>query len=167
MIRVTTIALLSAALLFNTASAADLASTTSSSVSRVKRLVPQVGLTQPATTYDVRIAEPVPDVLFVLEVRYLSYGGQQESDWFTFATEEVEADLDDSIVWVALHLVAEWRVVEIEPQPIWETVSNHTNYNSAVSAASLWESMGFWTQIITKRISIPTAKTPSTRYLSR
>lgn len=61
--------------------------------------------------------------------------------------------METSIVWIALHLVAEWRIVELHPLPNWEVVSTHTSCTSAAQAAETRESLGFWTPIVAKYLA--------------
>lgn len=134
-----------------------------SQYSRLRTLKPSVSLTIPTTEYLVQVAEPVPETLFVLEVRYLETSSQGGSDWFIMATNETDGNFDDTILWVALHLVAEWRVVETHPVAQWQTVGTFSSYSAAAAEEAIWETMGYWTTIITRRTSIPQSKLPSVR----
>ena len=94
------------------------------------------------------VAEPVPEVMYRLEYRYLEYGNQEATEWATFTTSDNYDHIQDAIVWIALHLIAETRVSEYEPTPQWESVSIHSKYASAQNASNQWEALGFWTKVI-------------------
>ncbi len=114
--------------------------------SRIGNLKPVVDLgpVKPTRKYELFVAEPVPDLMYRLEYRYTETSYQDGSDWTTFSVSEDY----DSILWIALHLVAEWRVSEFVPQPQWESVSIHNSYASAQTASSQWQSLGFITKIV-------------------
>ncbi|WP_442505450.1 hypothetical protein SH528x_004239 [Novipirellula sp. SH528] len=118
--------------------------------SRIENLKPVVNLAsvEQTTKYELFVAEPVPDLMYRLEYRYTETSYQDGSDWATFSVSEDYDTIQDSILWIALHLVAEWRVTEFVPQPQWESVSIHNSYASAQTASSQWQSLGFITKIV-------------------
>lgn len=112
------------------------------------RLPPQSGVQPMAIqkVYDLYAAEP-PQVQYALEVRYLPYGNQAGSDWFMFATASSEEELNDRIVWVLLHLIADYRVTTFVSEPEWEYVDTYEHRWLAQLDAFGLEQMGYLTRV--------------------
>ena len=117
--------------------------------SRYQNQIPQRTASQlkPMTLYDVYIAEPVPDLMYRLEYRYLETRTQEGSDWKTYSTSEYYDVIEDGIFWIALHLVAEWRVTEFVPRPTWEKEGTYQSRDAAEAAMEMWEDLGFLTRL--------------------
>ncbi len=80
------------------------------------------------TVYDVETAQPVPDVAYRVEYRYLD---GSDTSWHTYSVSYTQAGAQQGVQWVLLHLVAEARIVEFTPQPDWERVATFDTQQAA------------------------------------
>lgn len=97
--------------------------------------------------YHVYAAEPVPDVMYKVEFRYIETRFQEGSDWRIYTLTESEDSADDAVLWIALHLIAEWRVTEYEPSRQWELVGTYDSQETAAFIADQWREDGYHTRI--------------------
>lgn len=98
-------------------------------------------------TYDVYVAEPVPEIMYKVEFRYIETPYQEGSDWRVYTITASEDSADDAVLWIALHLIAEWRVTEFEPALQWEHVGSYNSQSTASYIADQWRDNGFHTKI--------------------
>lgn len=98
-------------------------------------------------TYDVYVAEPVPEVMYRLEYRYFETRSQPATDWAIFTVSDNYDIIDDGIFFIAIHLIAEWRVTEYEPSLQWEHVGSYESHDTASYIADQWREDGFLTRI--------------------
>ena len=101
----------------------------------------------PQHYYDLYVAEPVPDVMYRLEFRYLETSFQEASEWATYSVTDDFETIEDGILWIALHLVAEWRVTEFEPSPDWQLVGTYSTQAAASNNADFWQDLGYLTRV--------------------
>lgn len=120
-----------------------------------QRVAPTVELQSTVEAdYDLYVADP-PKLQYVLEVRYTETSSQAGSDWFRFSAADSEEDLQDAIFWVALHLIAEWRVVPRWTEPEWMLFDTYDTLEEAEDDAAFFESFGLLTDIRARSILVP------------
>lgn len=96
--------------------------------------------------YDLYLAEPA-ELRYVLEFRYLETSFQEGGEWTVFSTADDPEKLQGSILWIAFHLVAEWRVVQRWSEPEFRLYDTYDSLSDAEADASFFEELGLLTEI--------------------
>lgn len=103
--------------------------------------------------YNIMIAEPVPDVVYVKQMRFYATDTTPASEWIDYATSEVRQNLNNVGIQDALKRPVEFRIIERYPEPEYRRIDTVNSQREAELMVSFWTSMGYWSYYTRELVS--------------